>query len=401
MGARIKELVAQRRFQFIRLCVPAKGDFALRTQQREELSKWVSGGDYDTSWLKVSKEGVVTFVAGDGQANVLVLDDASWQDDDAMVSEKWQELCTARAFDCIKVQVGDKLFGLRSNQEEELAKLGDKKKYDKKWLHVVDGNPSHFEAQDGSENKLVLTEDAWIEVTGKYKGGSVASAPPAKKAKVAGGGKEAKKGGETDIGIDLEIGVRKDVIKEWASNWFCYWDGSFGMPADPDKNFLFKPCLEMTKSGVVRTKEWDLFALNSAAEVKETLEELFFVMKKLEKRECGAAIGLGSEADYPWHPFAVPWKQGKLSPQSLLAELGAHEQLRKKDAIAMLGNDPDFEEDEDSGPSISDVFLDKHKGTEALYFHTGSEAFNPVVVFAVAKMKPNLVAGFVGGIVHT
>ena len=38
---------------------------------------------------------------------------------------------------------------------------------------------------------------------------------------------------------DLEIGERKCVIREWNDNWFCYWDGSFGVPITVDEILRF------------------------------------------------------------------------------------------------------------------------------------------------------------------
>lgn len=396
IGKRIKQLVTERRFQFIRVCIPPD-EFALRPHQRDELSKWASAAKFDTEWLQTDKDGM-RFIDADGKANALALDDRAWQSEEEMVSAKWQELCAARSFDCVKVQVGDATFGLRGDQEKELIKFGDKKKYDKAWLHLKNGSPSHFEAQDGSENALLFTEDAWVEAAqkGKRKGESSDAEGASSSKQVKG----SKGGLAEDIGIELGLGERQGVLVDWANDWYCYWDGSYGMPADP-RNFVFKPSLEMTSSGVVRTKEWDLFSCNSTAAVKGTLEGLFDVVKQLEGGERGNEIGLGDESDHPWHPFAISWTKadGELSPQSLLGKLGAHEQLQNESAITMLGDDED-DEDEDSGPGIS-VFLDKHTDKGPLYFYTGSGLMNPVVVFAVAKVEPGLVAGFVGGIVHT
>ena len=103
---------------------------------------------------------------------------------------------------------------------------------------------------------------------------------------------------------DLVIGERKGVIKEWDDDWFCYWDGSFGVPTDTQKNYVFSPNLEMTRNGVIRTKDWRLLEQNSVSDVKQVLEELLTI----DKSEAhGKEIGLGDESDYPWHPIMIPW----------------------------------------------------------------------------------------------
>ena len=211
-----------------------------------------------------------------------------------------------------------------------------------------------------------------------------------------------KKGG---MGVDVfQLGERKGVIKEWAGNWSCYWDGSYETPTDR-KTFVFRPCLEMTESGLVRTNgpeaDWDLFASSSVADVESAIEELFCIVKS---GAHGPKIGLGDESDYIWHPFAVSWTNDTaFTAQNLLAKLGAHEQLMSNDSICNLADHEDVHCDEDEmtrtgGGNIS-VFLDKHKDT--LYFHTGSKKLNPLVVLAVARVKSHLVTGFIGGIVHT
>ena len=101
---------------------------------------------------------------------------------------------------------------------------------------------------------------------------------------------------QVECGIDLRLGERKGVVFDWVCDWYYYWEvlhngRSYGLPTDPN-NFVFKPNLEMTKSGVVRTCEWDLSSCSIAA-VKGTLEELFDVIKQLEEQEYGNHIFLG------------------------------------------------------------------------------------------------------------
>ena len=83
-----------------------------------------------------------------------------------------------------------------------------------------------------------------------------------------------------------------------------------------------------------------------------------------------------------------------MNPKAFLEKLGAHEELKKECSIKKL-YEP---ETQDNVGNIS-IFLERYE--KILYFCTGSELLNPLVVIAVAQMKPSLVAGFMGGIVHT
>ena len=38
---------------------------------------------------------------------------------------------------------------------------------------------------------------------------------------------------------------------QWANRWWCYWDGSFGMPRNPVDDFVFRGGLFETNSAVV------------------------------------------------------------------------------------------------------------------------------------------------------
>ena len=87
-----------------------------------------------------------------------------------------------------------------------------------------------------------------------------------------------------------------------------------------------------------------------------------------------------------------------MNPKAFLEKLGAHKELKKEGSISIQYLDDYEPETQDKVGNIS-VFLERYE--KFLYFYTGSELLNPVVVIAVAQMKPNLVAGFMGGIVHT
>lgn len=393
-AARLREVVQHSWFQFLTIRTKS-GTFPLKTDQRNELTKWASDGDsYDKDWWKPTK---LVFINNDGKEMPVLLHEAVWQDDEEIRANKWRELCTAGHFEHVKVNVGDDTFPLRSHQEQELVKWAGGKKFDKEWLHITaPGIPTYFEGQDGSENTLLLGVDAWLD--GATKAQDEAEGKGAKEANTAPPpSKKAKKCTAGELGKGFQIGERKGVLREWASEWFCYWDGSFGMPKDPAKDFVFAPALEMTQTGIVRTKDWDVLQHNSERDMQETAAMLLEID---ESASHGREIGLGDESDYPWLPFILPWgpDEGALCEDTLLSRLGAHEQLRAKQAMFTLKLDQD--EDNEGGGNIG-VWLEKFPGQESLYFQTGGGLLNPLVVFAVVRVKPHLVAGFMGGIVHT
>ena len=87
-----------------------------------------------------------------------------------------------------------------------------------------------------------------------------------------------------------------------------------------------------------------------------------------------------------------------MNPKAFLEKLGAYEELKKEGSIKVIDNKKYEPETQDKEGNIS-IFLERYE--KILYFCTGSELLNPLVVIAVAQMKPCLVAGFMGGIVHT
>ena len=229
------------------------------------------------------------------------------------------------------------------------------------------------------------------------------------------------------------------VITEWRNDehgdWFCYWDGtSYGMPQDREANFVFRPPLEMTPAGDVRPSRPALRATAPTAEVAAPAgagvpaapavpagpadpadpvlpavagKELYRLLARLHAISVlpGNAVGWGDEASYAWERLVVPWNEplpsehAVLTPQALLWKLGAHEELLH----ACRETEPVSSDDVDDEPTpfgaALQAFLAAHQ--ETAVFYTGSDQLNPVPCFAVAKVLPNLVAGFIGGVVHT
>ena len=128
-----------------------------------------------------------------------------------------------------------------------------------------------------------------------------------------------------------------------------------------------------------------------------------------------------SEGEYQFYPILVEWNSEiELTPESFLQVLGAHDQLMAsihqttQEDLATIVQHGDLFGNEflfisQSNPSfhITDqvfkaITLPDANGNKAfpLLFHCGSEQLNPVPVFIVGKMAPNLVGGFVSATVH-
>lgn len=191
------------------------------------------------------------------------------------------------------------------------------------------------------------------------------------------------------------------VIRQWRNDefgdWYCYWDDSYGMPADTKENYVFRPPLEVSKDGVVRTQEWNLNDLPPRV-VYMTWCRILAVRRVLEN-SGDPSIGLGDESNGEWLPFMVPWSpnDGELTMQTLLVRLGAHPNLRTEAYLHSLTEDIS----DDGGVWMKFLVEHQAKGRAMVSFYTGSDKLNPVPVFAVTHVHPGLVAGFVGGIDHT
>jgi len=212
--------------------------------------------------------------------------------------------------------------------------------------------------------------------------------------------------------LDFDIVGARSVIKEWRDSWYCYWDKSYGVPSD-ESNFVFRPPLEMSRCGVVRTKNdtWE------ESEVEENVAaSISSVIDLLEIAKEGGTyadlIGRGDESAGRWMPIAIQWTDddGDLTPDSFLKKLGAHQELR--DCIHEWSfsddvEDDDEDDDEDDEEDDKLEFIKTHlkpffaEHDSFIFFCCGDGKLNPVPCFAVAKLCSGLVAGFVGGVVYT
>jgi hypothetical protein len=176
------------------------------------------------------------------------------------------------------------------------------------------------------------------------------------------------------------------ILTDWREDWYCYWDDSYGMPDDPETNFVFKPALEAAWCGLVRPQDCAMTTGPAARDVYSHVNRLLATVRHPDRN----SIGWGDESDGEWTPLAMPWEGETLTPQTLLSKLGAHEVLQH--------NITDMKDE-----SLCDEFLRKFlcKHTETAVFYAGGDLLNPVPCFAVALVRPDLVVGFVGGIIHT
>jgi hypothetical protein len=208
-----------------------------------------------------------------------------------------------------------------------------------------------------------------------------------------------------------------DLLTEWKSNWFCYWDGSYATPANQEIHYVFKPPLEIDEfSGFVK------FGLDDNEYVQQAIEVLSDLNKLID--EAGVMSGcLGSESEYPFTPFLyTSWAPEKpLTPQALLESIGAHSEL-----LTSISYDPtlidrqlkgnsvatadavDSAETDDDGSKIfgelNSYVFEKLAGESrdgVLIFYCGSDKLNPIPLFIVCKFSPTVIGGFLSAIVHT
>ena len=212
-------------------------------------------------------------------------------------------------------------------------------------------------------------------------------------------------------------GGARTCVTEWRNDalgdWFCYWSGDYGMPTDRVANYVFDPPLECAPTSlVIRPRAWDLRAGGAAA-----ASEVYVVLKQLVaivalQGGASRAIGWGDEGDGQWLPFMMPWNRGEdLTPEALLAALGAHPEIRSRVLFRSVV-DPDDQIEDEEEPLNNEWGAAQRRFRLAIVdflapfpngcvFHAGSDQLNPLVCFAVAKVREGLVAGFIGGITHT
>ena len=196
------------------------------------------------------------------------------------------------------------------------------------------------------------------------------------------------------------------LLEEWAGNtpdqpWFCYWTGSFGLPADPQTDFVFKPSLEMIAVNISDRDQCQRVIKGPLAnapleETNSACARLCALYQKMDDITCDC---MGSESEYPYYPIMLSLDANvNFSASSILTALGAHPQLL--DSIIL----PKEVDEESLFGSLSKEIYDFLSGVgtqKPLVFYCGSDRLNPVPLFAVGLVTPSVIAGFISGIVHT
>ena len=200
------------------------------------------------------------------------------------------------------------------------------------------------------------------------------------------------------LAVAMAPGAARGVVREWRNDergmWFCYWDGSFGMPRDRAKDYVFRPPLEMTRHGVVHARASDLAGGAPAREVCRHLKSLKEVLRLSGSRY--GYVGLGDESGAEWMPLLLPWSasgDGEFKPENVLKKLGAHPHLQQHCQDNEFAALRAFE-------AVSKVPIGS-AASPTLHFSAGRDALNPVPCFAVRLVRDDLAVGFIGGIVLT
>ena len=172
--------------------------------------------------------------------------------------------------------------------------------------------------------------------------------------------------------------------------WQCYWK-DFDENEKDKPVHVFQHVLAHTKCGIVRPCTMDL-----DAPCPELVQSLLNITTRYSCFD--RLIGWGDESDNAWEPIVIPWDNTvELTPQSLLAHLGAH------DKIQSTAQTCDFASNNDMSMSAAlraiQAFLQGHSVTSV--FYAGADQLNPVPCFAVSQVMDNVVAGFVGGVIYT
>ena len=205
-----------------------------------------------------------------------------------------------------------------------------------------------------------------------------------------------------------------------------------GVVASPQPDYVFKPPLVVSRFDICFQEEpmASLAGRGGGAAPSREVYKAMLLLRNVHGAPGPRTIGWGDEGDGEWLPLIVPWDEGEeLAPLRLLERLGAHPQLRRADAIRLVESVVDEDEDDDArayhrmsstaqelvrwraessggalrwqrAPSFRTALralLSQHRSA---VFHCGLGELNPVPCFAVARVRPDLVVGFVGGVVR-
>eukprot|EP00026_Physarum_polycephalum_P018563 Phypoly_transcript_20199.p1 GENE.Phypoly_transcript_20199~~Phypoly_transcript_20199.p1 ORF type:complete len:221 (+),score=36.33 Phypoly_transcript_20199:59-664(+) len=198
----------------------------------------------------------------------------------------------------------------------------------------------------------------------------------------------------TNIPVEPNID-KPNLLYELKNEWNCYWDNSYGMPNNPEKDYIFESDLAMWDNGVVHSEcHFSDIWRNADSNLQTDINEL----EKLKEIVQGKS--LGSETEYDFYPIIVEFDETKpLEPKAVLEALGAHEQIMKT-CTSNLENYFSEQEQQDDISGITEWFS-SHFGKSTLLFYAGEDVCNPVVWFYLGRGKSGNLIGLFSGLVFT
>ena len=217
-------------------------------------------------------------------------------------------------------------------------------------------------------------------------------------------------------------GECSSLLREWTSDWYCYWDNSYGMPKNRENDFVFNPPLSERMDDIVFSTIADPFTSDPQCEVDPVVHNLLRFRKEVLGDDYSQCL-FGSESDYPFLPILIELKEGEveLDARTVLRALGAHVELSSsvncfemEQLLRDLTDDDGADMTQLSGLyncllSLSTSSVESSAAPQVinsgvmkpLIFYCGSDLLNPIPLFIVSRLSPSLVGGFISAIIHT
>jgi hypothetical protein len=106
------------------------------------------------------------------------------------------------------------------------------------------------------------------------------------------------------------------TMASWlATDWFCYWDDSYGMPSNPEENYVFRPSLQECQDGFVVAGGGSFESLKAPENAMMSLGRALTRCARIASAVTGK-IGLnawGSEGSCEISVLILPWHGGKVT----------------------------------------------------------------------------------------
>ena len=211
---------------------------------------------------------------------------------------------------------------------------------------------------------------------------------------------------------------------KWRDDGRCYGHGR-------NADYVFRPPLAVSRFSICFPEDSTapLAGRDGEAAPAHEVYKVLLLLRNVHSAPGPRSVGWGDlgEVDGEWMPLVTAWDGGELTPLRLLERLGAHQLLRR--GVRLVESVVDEDEDDEArayhrmsstahelvrwraesggdplqwhqAPSFRTALRYLLSGYRSVVFHCGSGHLNPVPCFAVARVRPDLVAGFVGGVVH-